>query len=83
MFGDFGESIRGVDGGDDGAEGSDSEEANRVEEAVGGEEEDDVVFGEVEVAEEGVGEFNGERFQLGERKRLVGIGVDECGFCGE
>jgi len=58
LFGDLSGGVGGVDGSDDGADGGDSEETDDVADIVGGEEEDDVVFGNAE-AEEAVGDFNG------------------------
>ncbi|KAL8553582.1 hypothetical protein ACS0TY_002045 [Phlomoides rotata] len=56
LFSDLAESVEGIGGGDDGAEGHDGETHNGEVERVGGKEEDDVAFADAEVGGEGGGD---------------------------
>lgn len=55
LFGEFGYGVLRVGGGGDGADGHDGEEGDGETDGVGGEDEDDVFLGDVEV-DQGAGE---------------------------
>lgn len=76
LVGEFLDGVNGISGGDDGANGGNGEEGNREEDGVGGEDENDVVFGDVVGVVEGVGEIGDFLFEVGESDDLMGMRVD-------
>lgn len=82
MSGEFSNSVEGVSGGGDGANGRGSKEADGEVDAVRGEEEDDIVFSETE-SEETTGKPGNYGFELGEGDGFGGISINESGFVRE
>jgi hypothetical protein len=78
LLGDLPGCVERVRGGGDGAEGGDGEEADRVEHAVGGEDEDDVAATHARARGERYGRGVDGGAKLGEGEASARGGVDQC-----